>query len=285
MLIEFVNFFWKLSLCLFLVIASNAQAQYVGTSGFAIFNRKFPCDDFLEIQRASKKPFAPTLWGTFGTDATCLRRFTEVFKDRPHAVQIHLLNNTCIRNHACFEGEPFRGWSVSKLNHRLEANDAATIQTLVDRVKRIEVLASGFRGPNTELILGLGLEDNYTTKAYQNLLAAVKPYWPYLLSRNPLKRSNGFLGDADLLESHGSGARCGGRAQIVNQDGTYFTETQSRRWLDRSYLCGYIATWVAEAQGRKVNRRQIEHKVTRPRSRKFSYPNKAAQKRLMKYAS
>lgn len=279
-------YFLKVKLCLtfILLFTLNAQADYVGTSGFALLNAKFPCDDFIEIHKSAKRPFASTLWGTFGTNAACLRRFAEVFKDRPHAIQIHLLNNTCIRNKACREGEPFPRWSVSQLNRKIEALDPLAIQRIVNRVQRIEKLVSGFRGPNTEIILGLGLEDNYTTKAYKNLLQVVAPNWPYKLSRNPLGNHN-YVGQADYLERHGSGAHCGGKAQIVNQDGTYFNESASRKWIDKNYNCKYLALWVAESQGRIVSNGKIKSKVTPPRSRTFRYPNKNQQKRLLKYAS
>lgn len=281
-----MTYFLKVSLYLtfLLFFTLNAQAEYVGTSGFAIFNKRFPCDDFIEIHKSAKKPFASTLWGTFGTDATCLRRFAEVFKDRPHAIQIHLLNNTCVRNRNCREGEPFPRWTVSTLNKKLEARDPATLARLKARVERIVRLASGFLNPNTELILGLGLEDNYSNRAYLNLLEEVKPLWPWKLSRNPLHPQGKTRGDADLMEFHGWGARCTGVHQIANQDGTVFSEGESRRWLDQNSKCGFVALWTAESQGRTVSNGKVRSSALPPRSRSFRYRNKSEQKRLLRYA-
>lgn len=189
------------------------------------------------------------LWGTFGGDTSCIVRFLESNKDRPHLLQIHLSNESCRRNGNCKEGELRGDLSRRSYSAALEAGDLATYQQIAARMTEIRNLVEQTKNSNTTLVLSTGLEDNYSPKAYSNLRAFLAGYWPYLFSRSGRAQAPG-----DLLERHGTNAKCKGEVTIVNEDGDNPSARQSRRFLQRNRACFARFLWRSAHQGRKRNR-------------------------------
>lgn len=197
------------------------------------------------------------LWGTFGSDTSCIRRFVER-NDKPKTLQIHLLNNTCMRRR-CYDGELFRG-DYREFNKQVRS----LVPKLTRRVQRIRAVVETLRRENVTFILGTGLEDNYTRDAYEVVLDTIRPYWPYWISRNPSHGVSHYLGYADMLEVHGRNAKCGGKVQIANQDGTLFSDSGHKTWFKQTNNCKYRIGWIPELQGRGKNNR-----FSPPKSREF----------------
>lgn len=157
----------------------------VGLATYGIQNSSFPCK---EIPR---KSVLSIVWGDFGYSKHCL------YDASPSTLLIHLTNETCRK-------EPYRCGSraflpttrvaqYNKLLHRLPR----TLKTrLIRRLKAISTLKNRLGGT---IILSLGLEDQFDTRAVRNLYSFVKEHWPYEISRNPLKSS---YSPADYIEFH-----------------------------------------------------------------------------------
>ncbi len=106
---KFLSFFCAVSLAL-LAVPSNANAEpYVGLSAFAAMNPSFPCNDWLgtlqEGTRRVSKPAMAIVWGTFGSNGACVQRFLTQNRDRPHLLEIHFSNQTCLKYRRCATGE------------------------------------------------------------------------------------------------------------------------------------------------------------------------------------
>lgn len=98
-----------LPVLLLMIVPSTGLAQYVGLSAFAARNPNFPCDAYLNTVSNARCPAMSVVWGVFGTDDTCVVRFLDALKDRPHLLQIHPWNNVALRNRTTEPGQVFHG--------------------------------------------------------------------------------------------------------------------------------------------------------------------------------
>lgn len=250
--------FFKLVLLLSLISSAPAQAQYVGLSAFAANNPNFPCDRYLQISEASKYPAMAILWGTFGEDYTCLKRFTEKFKDRYHLVQIHFSNETCRppRANNCGTNDLYPWVDVPNWNRLLEEHEAFTYQAVADRLANIRFVAEAVGNYHTTFLLSTGLEDNYTWPAYVELYQFIRARWPYLMVRNAVGgNDNGKYYLDSFRERHRGGAVCGASVHVVNEDGTADQTTgDSIRFVRKNGgRCLATFVWRPRHQGRSGN--------------------------------
>lgn len=237
-----------------LLIGAEVQAEegYRGLSAFAAMNEKFPCDRYLAIVNQSERPAMSVLWGTFGFDSRCVEAFTHSNAHRPHLVQVHISNETCRRNRVCGAGELMGHLNVKKYNKALQFPQYDVIKALVERVEEIKTFTKWVGTPNTTWVLDTGLEDNYTTGAYNIVEFVVRRHWDGLISRNPLKGK--VRGGADYLEKHGNGASFGGQPCVANEDGTKNSLSRSRVFLKKYAGCFATYLWRHSHQGRIGNR-------------------------------
>ncbi len=226
-----------------------AQAQYTGLSAYAAMHPRFPCDDYLNLVSAADNPAMAIIWdSSFGNDQTCAARFLEANQLRPHAIEIHLLNNVCFRNHSCEPGDFWQHESVKSFNQKLEQRDQVVLQSIADRLDLIRDFLEEYGNVNTQVILSTGLEDNYSSKAYAVLVKFVKERWPWLIVRSPEGTSR-ERGLANFGEGHGT-ATCGARSQIANNDGTVMNRAKVTSFLRRNSNCFVRFGWDAAGQGR-----------------------------------
>ncbi len=222
----------------------------------------FPCDAFLATEDFAAKPGMAVLWSTFGESLTCMDKFLKRYKPKPHLLEVHPFNNTCVRNGICTPDEIFFGYSINSLNAALERNDPATIEKIRHRIQTIrlalEALWNG--NPNTYLILSTGLEDNYTQKAFIVLLGTIQKDWPYALLR-----SGSAIGSVPR-ETHGLDARCKSSVISVNIDGAMASTSQSASFLKNNKNCFNRQIWYPAHQGRNPNDNSIP---APPRERTF----------------
>lgn len=244
-------------------------ARYRGLSAFAAMSQKFPCDRFLETMRGVDNPAMSVLWGTFGNSGQCMARFMEENRDRPHLLQIHLSNQVCVRKQNCGSGELFRQVKVKRYNKMLEGNDAAMIHAVSTRVHQIRAWVNGNKNHNTRVMLTTGLEDNYSTRGYRNLVKMIENSgWPYDLARNPVLESTQTSSppyqhrSAKFIELHGihppfpRTRRC-----VANLDGVsvqtgdkagysdVISPRQAKRFLRDHDGCVAALLWYAPLQG------------------------------------
>lgn len=248
----------------------------VYTGGDALANAAWndeTCSRFLSIVSNAKRPAMTILWdSSFGTSLKCPVRFLDKFKDRDHLLKIVFSNETCRRNRNCETGDFFKQLSVSQYNQLLESKHPIVFQAIVDRLIPIISFVTTFANANTQVLLTLGLEDNYSEKANWALSTFVKARWPWILIRNPLGHGKG-KGAALFIERHGSGASCGGDAQVVSQDGSVMSAAQTAKWLKRNESCFAAFIWNGRSQGYVAGQ-----KPKGPRKdRKFEFTSKDTQ--------
>ncbi len=200
----------------------SAAPHQRGIAFFSLLSPQFPCDDALKIFDSTPLPALAILWGTFGTDTACLKKWFAMFPSSQHTLEVHLFNGPCLRNNRCEASEFGAGLTPRELNSLIESRDAKILNNLSERIDAIKVAIEKLARPSDELILSTGLEDNFTPKAYQIVATLVKERWPYSIVRNPVGnlREKGSTG-ADYIELHGSAPNFAADALcIANLDGT-----------------------------------------------------------------
>jgi len=213
-----------------------------------------------------KRPAIAFVWGTFGTSREGIEAYFAAVGDRPHVIQIHLMNGCCIRRGNCYEGQPLRGFSLNNWNHALTNKDPRVKRVIQRRVRAIREVIARYGNNNTIAILSVALEDNFTDAAAAQLVRWARAEWPGLISRNP----SGTVGgkgdaDADLHERHGERtSRPITRRHIQDLDGMSI-DFPWQRWswkptlaaaevpdfLARFKSAGVVLLWNAAHQGNK----------------------------------
>lgn len=200
------------------------------------------------------------LYGTFGRDLTCVKRFLTRYKDKPHALQIHFSNETCREPHRkCFRSELFPTDSSAAIDLRLRRLRPATIRTIHKRMERLRANFEPLLHPKTRLIIGVALEDRLSTKAYENLLGELDWIWTprdrfksrLFYSRNPKGFYERDISYADFIELHGMFPNFSyySRNCIYNSDGDELN-APNRNFAIRAYQnCMYLLFWTKGGQG------------------------------------
>lgn len=219
-----------------------AQAEgFRGISAFSLPNSDFPCDRALAILAHPRFPAISVLWETFGIDYTCLQRFTQAFRHKPHLVQFHLTNEACRRNQRCLDGELFTDLTAPYYSIYLEFFPHLVQQQIIDRTLNIYSFAKTIANQNTYLLLSLGLEDNLTQGAADNLERIVSQVWPWFISRNSVRGSHTSL--QGIRETHHPSQTLLPPACIVNEDGNTVTLKTSQALLKKHRGCFAIFLW------------------------------------------
>lgn len=246
---------------LLLFTAPASAEQYRGVSSFAATHPRFPCDRFLAIyQRAAQldpdfKPAMALLWGTFGYETSCAKRFTELFADREHLIEIHFDNGPGRRNKRLHEGEFFPEWSERELNERLESFDFIALGGIHWRVLEILAFVQQTANRNTHVWISRQLEDNYTAggatawEAHVRTLMGLGLLPPFAIVANPHRVK--FAGGAEFYEVHGlTSSTPKDRWCIANEDGNFDqTAKRSRAFMKRFAHCQAVFLWRGAHQG------------------------------------
>lgn len=252
-----------------LLSAQPAQAeQYRGVSAFAAMHPGYPCAALLATTDAAKQPAVSVLFGTFGYDLSCLARFAERYRDKPHLIQIHFSNEVCRRNGNCID-EFFQGLSVNAYNKKLEAMDGDTQVAISLRTFFIVSSVLSLANENTQVVLGAGLEDNYSSAAFENLARQLAKTWPWHLSRNRHTGGRSLKG-VIAEEFHSAKGKPGSILCIANEDGNYGQSVKDSQAFFRRYArCAAVFAWREEHQGRSEGGKRIP-----PKDREFTYTAK-----------
>ena len=75
----------------FIPFSAISQESTVGMAFYSIQNKTFPCERALKIYDDVKKPALMFLWGTFGDDLNCVRKFIELPQEKKE-IYIHISN-------------------------------------------------------------------------------------------------------------------------------------------------------------------------------------------------
>lgn len=204
---------------------------------YAFQHKEFPCEKALKVFDGVKSPALSILWDSFGSRNRCLKEYLTRFRNQPHILQIHISNQTCVRNgRRCTEFD-LQSMNPAKLRQRL---------------KRISGFCRVWANENTRLIVSTGLEDQYSPEQFRKVYQIIHSEWSHEISTNPIFLTN-RLG---LIEFHSP--RNG--IQIYSNDGEYISPRLfAKRMRIRRYELGFY--WW-DAQG-------ITDKFIEPRKRKI----------------
>jgi len=151
-------------LALFFIPFAYAEPQ-IGLGYYAIQNKTFPCDKALKAFEGVKKPALMFLWGTFGDEKLCLKKFLNL-PQKEKEIYIHFSNECCRRNNTCKKGEFLKDTPVWKLNSLLAKGDKKTKEAYKKRFAKIYefIETETKKNSNTKIEwhISTGLEDNYT---------------------------------------------------------------------------------------------------------------------------
>jgi hypothetical protein len=248
---------------------------FFGIAAFAAMHPKFPCDRWLRIMSSVDRPAMSVLWGTFGNDKSCVEKWFSTVQEKPHLFEIHLSNEAGRRNGRLMEGELYKKDSARDYNVRLCMNKPATRKRIKARVTSIKAFVESIKGPNTTVVLSLGLESQYSMCALNTLRKNVKKVWPYGLIWNPVNIAANPYTEALLLELHGVHPPLRGGC-IANLDGVSVdvggrdpyrprvSPNDFRKFLQRHCHCKAVFGWTNRIQGIVGDGR-----FRRPRGRKF----------------
>jgi hypothetical protein len=223
------------------------KAQDVGLGLFAMPSPKFPCDQALAPFSHSSRPTLALLWGTFGKDTTCLEKWFKTTGEKPHFLEIHLSNEACRRNKRCSSTDFLPELSVAQLNRRLESKDPLILAKYAELISEIRSSVDRYKKPGGEYVLSTGLEDNFSTRAYETVLQAVRAHWPYKVTRSPVGApTKARILSADYMEGHGTapsfreGERC-----IANLDGDDIVFPHRKAGTSRTISWDNVSRFVA----------------------------------------
>jgi hypothetical protein len=260
-------------LVLFFVITLESLGQkkpFVGFSSFAAMHPDYPCNQFLRIAKNSAKPAMTVLLKTFGNDTSCIAKFLEQSKNKPHLLQIHLSNETCRRYRGrCTRDEIRANLGVREYNLSLERGEERSRVLIQSRVNLVARTIFPLTNEKTLVMLTTGLEDNYTFKAYLNVQRWIKVagYRGYLV-RNPLSDFCTRDTGAHLCELHSAISQFNFTPCIFNVDGNIVSTTRQLELFRKFSFCHALFAWEPVSQGRGVS-----GGYTEPKSRSFIISN------------
>lgn len=209
--------------CMLFLLLLIGEARADGVSYLAMLHRDFPCREALRVFRGLEHPALSVLWGTFGRNPTCLKRF--LMRHPEGTVIIHFSNEACRRNRRCKAGELFKSFSIAKYNRRLERRPNRLRRRRNLRLAAIKRAIAMEGSGRARIILSAGLEDNLSCKAVKSLVKILREGWQYEILRNPMA-SYRYCG-ADLLELHGKSPDPG--ANVWSNDGINIYLNNSER--------------------------------------------------------
>lgn len=222
------------------LVTTTANGQVRGVAYYAIQKfTKAQCEQALQVFDGVRLPSLSILWGTFGENTSCIRSFLDRFSKVPHILEINITNETCRRApRYCGLGEIARDLRFWHLNEKLEAHDPTIRAKYAARIRQIKAFIKEATNENTTVFLTTGLEDNFTSKAYRQVVRILKRNAPHF----PIVRSTigpkAYLADsyrANYVELHGFGADVSTtKSCIFSNDGHDIDFNSGRRPLDGS---------------------------------------------------
>jgi len=224
----------------------------VGISAFAIQHKDFPCDIFLDSLKGIEKVHVSILWNTFGTEMACLQRL--VNHPQLASLQIHTINEVCVRNGRCglwevAEGESLASWKwkLENLEPRLVFKIQTYLADISDFVTQ-EIVPRGI-----QCYIDPALETRLDFRGMENLVQIHRDFFP------TCNIQSNFGGVGDSKEVHGSSASAiapcmanldGEDIDFPERDSNFWNQIPShkvRSYIDRFAHCQVVYLWTCES--------------------------------------
>jgi hypothetical protein len=215
---------------------SNAGAAYYG-----IQHKDWPCAESLRALRAPGEQRMAILWDTFGTREGCLRRWL----DQPgkKLLQIHLINECCVRSRDCQWYEFPHGHSVKSYEAAVREFSPAFARHLEQHIAPAAALVAAYAGPDFRCLISPGLETNLSAEAMGKLTRRLKPLFPGCRFVSHGRR----IKDAKFTEQHvrrAQSAPC-----ILSNDDGKDAPSDMGKWLETGRNCRAVMVWHKRFNG------------------------------------
>lgn len=171
-----------------LLCGTTAHADNVSFAYYGIQSPKWNCDASLKALKALGKPVGVSLiYNTFGTDFACAKKLVDA--GVISIIEVHLINEVCLRNGRCGPYEYLAGKTVRSYEQEWANPTAQTRRKLRDYSKPV-VDFLGALPASTACVVNGGLESNLTTRAGKNLIAEAQAIFPRCrVTWNPMRGS------------------------------------------------------------------------------------------------
>lgn len=246
-------------LLIFLFNINILQAQNIGRAPYGIQNRTFQCNNFIESIKPLEEIHISFLYHTFGRRYGCIKKILQLEKLK--SIQVHLINDTCLRNNRCRRYEfLYKYKSVEDYNRQWTRRTKPTLRRYIKYTRSIKNFLENNLPNNVECLISPALESNLKSPAAKILVKETRKLFPQCRivwnSEFPPK-----LNGADLKEHHTKNPKVTSPC-IINNDGTDIEFKQRRSVFPRiiksgkgvrnfinkgiKKSCEFIYLWVAE---------------------------------------
>ena len=215
-----------------------------GYAAYAVMHKRWPCGRLMQGYKGLPALRLSFLWHTFGRRWQCLDRWAA--DSRPKFLQVHVVNEVCMRHGRCGAYEPVAGLTVAQYEQRVGNENAALFSVLRRHVQPI----AGWLHAHEDIdcAVSAGLESNLSRAAYRKLVAHLAPLFPARcrwvwnpVGNNPhsTERIPGMV-----HELHGSRARLSVPC-IANLDGEDVDLPSQRAILQPALSAAQVPGYVA----------------------------------------
>ena len=249
-----------LLVAVFLALPVHAE-NVIGRGHYGIFSTYWSCDATIRAFRDVQTIAVSGLWNTFGRDTKCLERL--MGDNRRKIVQIHLINEVCVRNKRCDTNELFHGYTIDELERAVSSREPRLLRRIRSHFRSAARQLLPITS-SAELHISPVLESNLSRKAGQILLAEAKRAFPQAaLTWNPVGINRHGSGRIRPFhhELHGSTPRLEAPC-IANLDGEdidlrvrdailpeHISELELGAYFERTKQCALTFLWIAEDNG------------------------------------
>jgi hypothetical protein len=233
---------------------------FTGVAYIAAMHRKFPLQA-LDVFIGVKRPAMAVLWGLFGRNRKPMKEFMKRSADRPHMLEIYLLNRW---------GDSIGPADRNKMSDLLEARDPRIIKQIRRRITSVTRFIQKHKNDNTHPVLGYDLESKLSKKAVKVIAEEVDRIWPYDTCHIPAdthETRHGTLRRADYMEFHNRrfnyaenqiGSLDGQEIRFEHRNGGYgddsISEDEAHYWMISNYgKAAALFYWSKRHQGLEGN--------------------------------
>jgi hypothetical protein len=166
-------------------------------------------------------------------------------------VEVHYDNQTCRRPpRKCFREESSPELSAVQYSKLLEEMSARTRKNIVRRMVKLVSEITSVSSPRTRVVISTGLEDEYSDKAFRNLVRVMRSKWDGEMVRSIAGDRNHGPIRTEFIELHSERALFPkGVPCIFNQDGLDGGAPRARELFEKFGGCEVLISWTKRAQG------------------------------------
>lgn len=223
-----------------------AYGESLGVAYYALRSHSWPCDKSYDVLHHQPVLRISYLANTFGNSKKCLKRFLS--DPRPKAIEVHLLNGSCVRYRRCGLYEALRGESETSLLAKVKSRNGILLKRIRHAAKREAQALAPYLG-NIQALYVSPILEHRLGNSINVVIEEIRPYFPTaLIVDNPLGK--GYPAhNADLYESHGEFPLINGTT-ILNLDGADIKTIDVPAYLKRTKKAHINFLWTAEFNGR-----------------------------------